>query len=192
MEKSVQEIIAKSSSVCLCPFYNIKYEYRVVVLDGVVKLIYKKAPIELVGDGVRTIQELLIELMQNLSPDHLSRFLKNLQDSKYTGGKLKKVLEQGERFRTKFQHNLGLGATFTMDIDDETKEKVAIVATNAVKALQATFVTADVAEIETENGREFRIMEVNSGVMFKVFLSVQEAQDKVTELVEELLERIFE
>ena len=53
------ELAESYDNVILSPYYDIKEEYNVVVLDGEVKLIYCKEKLQVSGDGERTILELL-------------------------------------------------------------------------------------------------------------------------------------
>lgn len=42
LARAYREVFARSCSASLCPFYNIQHEYRVVILDGAVRLAYMK------------------------------------------------------------------------------------------------------------------------------------------------------
>ena len=42
LARAYREVFARSYSASLCPFYNIQHEYRVVILDGAVRLAYMK------------------------------------------------------------------------------------------------------------------------------------------------------
>ena len=42
LARAYREVFAHSYSASLCPFYNIQHEYRVVILDGAVRLAYMK------------------------------------------------------------------------------------------------------------------------------------------------------
>ena len=42
LARAYREAFARSYSASLCPFYNIQHEYRVVILDGTVRLAYMK------------------------------------------------------------------------------------------------------------------------------------------------------
>ena len=42
LTRAYREVFARSYSASLCPFYNIQHEYRVVILDGAVRLAYMK------------------------------------------------------------------------------------------------------------------------------------------------------
>ena len=55
----MKELFSTCRSISMSPYYSIVCEYRVIVLNGQVELIYgKKRPV-VVGDGVHTIYELL-------------------------------------------------------------------------------------------------------------------------------------
>ena len=42
LAQAYREVFARSYSASLCPFYNVEHEYRVVILDGAVRLAYMK------------------------------------------------------------------------------------------------------------------------------------------------------
>lgn len=46
-------------SYSVCPFYNIENEYRVIILNNEIRLIYKKILPIVCGDGESTVKELL-------------------------------------------------------------------------------------------------------------------------------------
>ena len=65
----VDFLLNKNTPICLSPYYNIKSEYRVIILNNEVKLMYgKKRPI-LIGDGKKTI----LELLQEFNPNYYSK-----------------------------------------------------------------------------------------------------------------------
>ena len=58
LNKEYKKIIEKNHSICICPFYDIKNEYRVIYLKEK-QYIYKKVKPIIIGDGEKTIKELL-------------------------------------------------------------------------------------------------------------------------------------
>lgn len=154
--KKVDELLKVNFSISICPFYQIKAEYRAVMLDNEVKIIYgKKKPI-VYGDGEKTIKELLLEFnYQYFSKIDLSE--------------LNKVLPEGEDFHYNWQFNLSRGATIFDVEDDVLKEKLCDLAKSISEKIGLRFGSIDI--IETING-ELLIMEANSGIMFDNYINL--------------------
>lgn len=60
LERAVHKIFDHSRAMAVCPFHVIDNEYRIVILNGKVKLIFSKNIPFVEGDGVSTISQLLI------------------------------------------------------------------------------------------------------------------------------------
>lgn len=82
----LDKIFSDNYSISICPFYNILHEYRVIMLNGENKLSYTKYLPIVIGDGRKTIRELLLEFNHEYFAD-------KLEDSKYD-----KVLGYKERY----------------------------------------------------------------------------------------------
>ena len=147
--KKIDLLLISNYSISLCPFYNIKNEYRTIILDGKVELFYgKKRPI-VHGDGIKTIKELLCDFNYN--------YFFKIDDIK-----LNKVLKKDEKFMYSWQHNLSRGS-IPFEEDNETlKEKIQSLAIKAFNILDLRFASVDI--IELESGK-ILILEINSGVM---------------------------
>lgn len=147
--KKIDLLLISNYSISLCPFYNIKNEYRTIILDGKVELFYgKKRPI-VYGDGIKTIKELLCDFNYN--------YFFKIDDIK-----LNKVLKKDEKFMYSWQHNLSRGS-IPFEEDNETlKEKIQSLAIKAFNILDLRFASVDI--IELESGK-ILILEINSGVM---------------------------
>ena len=61
LETAVFEIFQKSAYLAASPFEEIENEYRAVILDGEVRLLYTKKRPSLTGNGKSTVKELLLE-----------------------------------------------------------------------------------------------------------------------------------
>lgn len=145
-------------SVSLCPFYEIEREYRVIILNGKAMYVYsKKRPI-LVGDGIRTIKELLLEF--NPLYYKKEKYEKNLNyDLSY-------VPSNGEKIIYNWKFNLSCGSLIVDDVEIKLEKKLINIAKNVQEALNLSFCSVDI--IETID-KELLVLEVNSGVMLKHF-----------------------
>lgn len=141
-----KELLNENFSISICPFYHIKNEYRVIVLDNESKLIFKKINPTVTGDGKSTLKELLIKFNPY--------YFKDKEIINY-------IPKKDEIYTYDFRFNLSCGSIASLDITDDLKEKLAVLALDASKRVGITFASIDI--IETTN-HELLIMEANSGV----------------------------
>ena len=108
LEKFYNSTFFNDASFSICPFYNISNEYRVIVLNNKVKVMYKKILPEVLGDGHSTIRELLLKFNYE--------YFKNIDDKS-----LDVILKKDEKFCYDWKFNLSLGsvASFDISLDDE-------------------------------------------------------------------------
>ncbi len=140
-------------SISISPFYNIKLEYRVIVLNNKVLLIFgKKRPV-VVGNGKNTVYELLLEFNKPFFED-----LENHTELDY-------VLESGKEFEYSWQHNLAKGAIPIKITDKELIKKLESIAVTATQKLNLNFVSVDIVELIDG---DLKIIEINSGVVTNI------------------------
>ncbi|WP_046746256.1 ATP-grasp domain-containing protein [Kordia zhangzhouensis] len=161
LEKALHLLFSKYRSICLSPFYSIKKEYRAVMLDGEVELLYQKNIPFVKGTGTSTILELLQhtfseETLQNIIYAFANRSDRNLSD----------IPQKDEIVEVNWKSNLGEGAQAEI-IENNI---ISALATKAAKAINIRFCSVDI--IETVTG-EFFVLEINSGVMIEHFLNNQ-------------------
>ena len=135
-------------SISICPFYNIEKEYRVVVLNGEVELIYEKNKPIVIGDGKKSIKELLIDLNPY--------YFKNIKFNK----DYERILSKNESFMYDWRFNLSKGATAKLVKDKDLYNKLSEIAVNICNKIDVNFVTVDI--IKSNN--DYYLMEINSGV----------------------------
>lgn len=148
---AIKNILKHSKFIAVSPYYDISQEFRCMILNNKVELIYEKVRPYIVGDGKRTLKQIVPKLSKK-------RYKEMNLKPKY-------IPTQGEKVTINWKHNLFSGATANIDIDDNTKKKLSHIALSTAKTLQAKFASVDVVNI---NG-EYRVLEVNSGVMMEKF-----------------------
>lgn len=169
-----KKIYPKYYSASLMPYYEVKMEYRLVALNGKIKLIYGKIKPEVLGDGKSSIKELLL----NFNPEFFKD--KELPED---------VLPQGELYSYNWQFNLARGAKVTTDIPEDKKAILSSIAYDILKVLQAKFVTIDI--IETDDG--FKLLEMNSGISINKFMSFSDEYNKIgMDIYEEAILSLFD
>jgi glutathione synthase/RimK-type ligase-like ATP-grasp enzyme len=154
--KALKKILVHSKFIAVSPFYKLDKEYRTIVCNGKVELIYEKIIPAVVGDGVHTIKELTNSLPYKI--------------------KLNKSVEKSyipalqEVVQLNWKHNLHWGATANVDIDTSTQRTLTKLALVAAKTLKAKFVSVD---IDLHNNT-YKVLEVNSGIMMEKFATFNE------------------
>ncbi len=146
-QKVCQNLFIKNYSISITPFYEIENEYRVIVLDNKVELVYAKNKPVVIGNGTDTIKDLLIKL----NPAYFQS--KNLAN-------YNKVLKKGEVFEYDWHFNLSKGATANFIKDKKLEEEVKELALKVTNCLGSNFVSVDIIKSHDK----LYVMEVNSGV----------------------------
>lgn len=157
IDSCLKKLWQSNFSVSVCPFYKIKAEYRMIVLKNECQAMYQKQRPIVVGDGRKTIRELLIEFNPLLK--------EKLKNQTYD-----KILETGEEYIYSWKYNLSLGA-IPVPITNEIQSKLNKLLLQVTEEINLGFCSVDV--IETED-HEFFILEINSGVMMDHFISLMQ------------------
>lgn len=167
-EKDLFDILDKEFklqyTVCLCPYYHIKNEYRVIVLNNEVKLIFGKIKPKIIGDGKKMVKELAIE--------YHNYYLKNpdkIENPLY-------IPKLGEEIEINFKFNLASGGKTFMDINPELKEEISKLALRVTKEAGITFTSVDIIHT-TDN--KLLVMEANSGVKMDNFIEQNKEGKKI-------------
>ena len=143
-----KDLFKTNFSISICPFYDTPKEYRVIILDNVVKLSFEKERVTVVGDGLHSIKELLN--MANPSYFHKVKFSK----------KDNKILKVGESFTYDWRFNLNKGAIAQEIKDENIRKKVEEFALSVAQKLHIRFASYDIINYNNT----LYLMEINSGV----------------------------
>lgn len=177
LDKYSRELFQNNFSISICPFYNIENEYRVVVLDGVVKLIFEKVKPVVIGNGKSSISDLLKEL----NPYY---FNKIKFDNSYN-----RVLKENEIFQYDWRFNLSKGAIARIINDKELIKKLSDYAIDASHKLNLKFVSIDIVNINNK----LKLMEVNSGVCINKACNFIDKDYKITkEIYRDAIKKMFQ
>lgn len=174
---AIDKLLAKFSSISISPYYEIKNEYRAIILKDNVEIFYGKQKPIVVGDGKHTIYELLIDFNRN--------YFKKIE----IDDKLSQVLVKGEIYEYNWQFNLSKGAIPFFVEDINFKNKVQELALETAKILNLKFASVDV--IELESGK-ILILEANSGVMMENLQAIiSNGKVIVRNIYEKAIEEMF-
>lgn len=173
--------IQGKDSVSICPYYNIKTEYRVFYLKGEVLLIYGKEKPYVIGDGRKNVSELIKEIKlpdNNVTKENL----KNI-DMKY-------IPKKGEKYYISWKHNLSGGARATILEEGELHDRIKGVAIAAGKAINAGFMTIDI--IQTIDDKIY-VIEINSSIGGTIFTElIEDGYEKGKNIYRRALKALFE
>ena len=173
----LERLFHKNFSISICPFYDIEREYRLIVLNNECQLLYgKKRPI-VVGNGKKSIKELLV--------DFNSYYFKG----KSLGEEYSRVLKQGEIFEYNWQFNLSKGSMPFQIEDVNKKEKLLSIFRKITDTLDIGFCSIDI--IETTD-HEFYVIELNSGIMMKNYMEIMpQGKEEAKRIYSAAIEEMF-
>ena len=183
-EKTAQKVIEKmfeenKDSISLCPFVDIDYEYRVVVLDNEILYLYKKKKPFVVGDGKRTIRELIN-----------SKYSKDIEFTFVKGLDFNFIPKENEEIIISWKHNLSGGAEPVLVENDENIDKIKDIAIKSAKAIGIRFATVDIA---CTIQKEFSVVEINGSVCMNKFAELIPNGYKIAkEIYSKAIDRMFE
>ena len=161
LEQAVTQLFDKHRAISISPFVEIEQEYRAILLDDELLLIYAKMRPMLVGNG----QSSIIELVQRKSveqsiPQNLaSKALEHYE------GRLSHVLDEGEKLPLYWKHNLGTGAVPQVVAEDELETSIGELALKAAQAIGIRFASVDIVRVDGE----MQVLEINAGIMMEHF-----------------------
>ena len=177
IDLTLDKLFKTYSSVSICPFYKIKSEYRLIMLNANVELLYLKQLPLVYGDGIKSIRQLLLDFNYNY-------FVDKLDDSKYDY-----VLKKGEEFLYTWKFNLSQGSIAKKVYDKNLIQKLESLAKKICKEINLQFGSIDI--IETDMG-ELLVLEINSGVMIENYLmQYPEDYDVIKNIYRKSINKMF-
>ena len=181
-EEAVKYLLEKNSSISICPFYDIKKEYRAFYLNGKILLIYEKEKPYVIGNGKNDVKTLVEKL--NLPDNEVVRDNLSKIDLNY-------IPKENERVELSWKYNLYGGATAkVIDKENRSYKRIENLAIDAGKALDMTFATIDI--INTKNNKLY-VLEINSGVAANIFSEIVDHGKELTKgIYRKALITIFE
>lgn len=181
VEISIQKLFKSHNAISICPYYDIRTEYRTFYLDGKVYLIYGKTKPFVVGDGKSSIGELI----EKLNLPNKSVVQENLKELD-----LKYVPKNEEKVSVSWKHNLSGGAKPTILNKGELYDKIEKIAISAGKAMNINFATIDIIETTDDN---LYVLEINSGICATIFVeSVEGGYEIIKDIYRNAIQKLFQ
>lgn len=179
IKKVTNRIVRYDKAAAVCPFYDIKNEYRTFYLDGQCLLTYDKERPFVVGDGINSVRKLI--KLQNLKYININEMSKK---------QLEHIPEKGEEILVSWKHNLCFGSKPKVVTDIDKLNKIHEIAKSAGKAIDITFATIDIIELHTG---ELMVLEINSAVTMTKFVTYEEyGKTLAKEIYSKAIDKLFE
>ncbi len=180
LEVAAHRIFASNQSLAVSPYVEIQQEIRVVVLDDQPIVAYGKQRPSVVGDGKRSVLELVLAGTPRAKR---AGILASAFESSDNAG-LDSIPPPGQRRVVSWRHNLDSGAQPVLLEQGADRDACVEIARRAASAINIRFGSIDVVQV----GGSWKILEINSGVMMEalsgshpelVFAAYSAALDKV-------------
>lgn len=181
-EIAIQKLFEQHhTSISICPYYDIKTEYRTFYLNGEALLIYGKTKPFVIGNGKSTLKE-LVETLHLPNKEVVKDNLHSL-DMNY-------MPKEGEKIEISWKHNLSGGAIPNILEKGELYRKIEKLAIQAGKAMNMNFASIDIIQTTDNN---FYVMEINSGICADLFAKqVDGGYEIMKDIYRKALEALFE
>lgn len=180
IEVAIQKLFQTHSAVSICPYYDIKTEYRTFYLNGEVLLIYGKTKPFVIGNGKSTLEELITDLEL---PD------KKVVRENLSALDMTCIPKKGEKVEISWKHNLSGGSIPTLLEKGKPYQEIEQLAIKAGKAMNMNFATIDIIQTKAN---ELYVLEVNSGVCATIFAKLADnGYEKVKEIYRKAIEALF-
>lgn len=174
IDNNLKRLIKKNFSISVCPYYEVKNEYRFIMLDNECQLCYGKEKPSIIGDGLHSIKELLLKFNYNYFKDI------ELED---------RILNKDEIYEYDWRFNLSLGAR-SFELSEDIKNKLLPMVINISKSIGLGYGSIDI--IETIDN-DYYVMEINSGVMCKNYMVIgEDGYNKVKTMYKNAVKKMFE
>lgn len=159
LELAANRIFSSYPALAVSLYVEIEDEIRVILIDDVPAVVYRKDRPAVTGDGRRTLLELALAATP---PERRSVVLAGL----FAGvdrAELDAILPLGQQRVLDWRHNLDSGATPIVLNEGEIKTACVQLAVRAARAIGIRFASIDV--VRADGG--WKVLEINSGVMME-------------------------
>jgi len=178
LERAAYKIFSRTRAMAVSPFYEIEAEFRVLVLDENVKLVYAKNIPFVEGNGASTLRALLVAYAQAHMDVSLNLEEENTLD----------ILESGQRYYLNWKHNLGQGAHPEIVQDKLLVAQLSELALKAAKAVGVTFASVDIIKVKDQ----WMVLEINSGIMMDHFSQISDVYYQIAKSIyREAIEKLI-
>jgi len=182
LELAANRIFSSYPGLAVSPYVEIEDEIRVILIDDVPTVVYRKDRPAVTGDGTHSLLELALAATP---PERRSVVLPGLF-ADVDRAELDAVLPLGRRRVLNWRHNLDSGAMPIVLDEGGIRQACIQLAIRAARAIGIRFASIDVVRVDGD----WKVLEINSGVMMEalsrrhpelVYATYSAALDKVFE-----------
>lgn len=152
-ESAVSTVFESSRALSISPYYEIDEEYRIILLEGNIELVYAKEILFITGDGTHKFGDLCYE-KYGMNEIPIETIVKPDE-----------IVSKGTIVKLNWKHNLGQGANANIVTDEFLKRDLSELALAAAYVANLSFVSIDIIK----TGSEYKVLEINSGIMLEHF-----------------------
>jgi glutathione synthase/RimK-type ligase-like ATP-grasp enzyme len=159
LELAVDKIFSSHPALAISPFVEIEDEVRVILIDEMAAVVYRKDRPAVTGDGKRSLLELALAA---IPPERRSAMLPAML-ADIDRAELDAIVPAGRRRVLNWRHNLDAGATPVLLDEGETRQACVQLAIRAARAIGIRFASIDLVLVDGV----WKVLEINSGVMME-------------------------
>lgn len=185
LEAAATGLFQRGKSVSMSPFVEIEREVRVVVLDGEPRVVYEKRRFSVVGDGRRTVAQLLSESDPTRLLSCPAAIESAFQDDPTL---LSRRPASNERVFLNWKHNLGQGAVpVLLDASCPDFRSAIHLGVRSAAALGLRLCSVDLVRLRAG----LQVLEVNAGVMMEALAGTERGEQYVRSVYFAALDAMF-
>lgn len=159
LEVLIHNMFSKMNFISISKYYDIKSEYRILILNNKPDFSYRKVLPSLIGDGTSDVKTLFIKYIEGMNHSQFKQFFKTFDKTAFHL-KLEKILSKGEKYPLHWKFNVYHGALIDLHIEEILRRKLDTLAIATAKALDLKFGTVDIVEVDND----LKVLEVNTGI----------------------------
>ncbi|WP_315753913.1 MULTISPECIES: RimK-like protein [unclassified Bradyrhizobium] len=179
--RAIGRIFETGANVAIAPLLDIEDEVRIVQLDDVALIAYRKLRPAVTGDGAASLRELALAAAPAAEHGQLLRRL----DAEFDASELNDVVPHGERRLLSWRHNLEFGAKPVLLDHGKLRDTCTALAVDAARTIGIRYASIDVVLVDGL----WQVLEINSGVKMEAL--GRHAPELVERTYFAALDRIF-
>ncbi|MGJ5175491.1 RimK-like protein [Bradyrhizobium oligotrophicum] len=160
LKGSLTRIFATGASAAIAPLLQIADEVRVILLDDVPLIVYRKQRPVVSGDGGHSLRELALATVPVQQHAQLLRRLAG----EFDASTLDAILPRGAQRLLSWRHNLEFGAQPVLLTAGALREACTALARAAARVIGIRYTSIDVVLVDGH----WQVLEINSGVKMEV------------------------
>ena len=191
VEHACLRLFDRCPAIAVSPFVDAAEEVRFIILGGRCEAAYTKQRPSVVGDGKRTVLELLADRVSRagMSGD-IARFLTNIEPD--SAAILTRTPVAGQELLLNWRHNLGQGAGVAMlDVASLATGPFAAAHALALRAAAGVGLVFGSVDVIIDRAATPQVLEINSGVMMEALAVTPQGNETAKRIYARAFELMF-